>query len=80
METVNHIVLLMISILAIINLIIEIEDVRTYKYEMILKICFGTIAVGALSLIFYNNTVFHTILYVALLAILINRLLIRKKK
>ena len=80
METVNHIVLLMISILAIINLIIEIEDVKTYKYEMILRICFGTIALGSLTLIFYDNNIFHTILYVALLAILINRLLIRKRR
>lgn len=79
METVNNIILLLIAILAIINLVIEIEDVRTYKYELVLKLCFGSVAVGALSLIFYNSSIFHTFFYLVGLVALFNRLLIRKK-
>ena len=52
MEAVNNMILFAIAVLSIINLIIEIEDVKTYKYELVLKICFGAVAVGALSLIF----------------------------
>lgn len=80
MEIINNLILLMIAVLAIVNLVIEIEDVRTYKYELVLRFCFGSVAVGALSLIFYKHSILHTILYVTLLVVLVNRILIRKKK
>ncbi len=80
METINQFILFVIAVLSIINLIIEIEDVKTYKYEFILKICFGSIAAGALSLIVYNHSALHTFLYIAMLVTLVNRIFIRKKQ
>ncbi len=80
METINHLILLSIAIAALTNLIIEIEDVKTIKYEWILKISFGWITVGSISSIFYPHLFSSTILYTALLVVLINRILIRKKK
>lgn len=79
METVNQFILFLIAFLSIINLVIEIEDVKTYKYEFILKICFGSIAAGALSLIVYSHSALYTFLYVAMLVTLVNRIFIRKK-
>ena len=80
MEAINNMILFSIAVLSIINLIIEIEDVKTYKYELVLKICFGAVAVGALSLIFYKHSVFHTLIYLAMAVTLLNRIIIRKKK
>jgi hypothetical protein len=80
METVNNIILLLIAIFAIINLVIEIEDVKTYKYELILKVCFGSVAIGAILLIFYKDSITHTFLYSSILIILLNRALTRKKQ
>ena len=82
MEAVNNMILFAIAVLSIINLIIEIEDVKTYKYELVLKICFGAVAVAAcsLSLIFYKHNIFNTILYAAMAVTLLNRIIIRKKK
>jgi hypothetical protein len=80
METVNNIILLLIAVFAIINLVIEIEDVKTYEYEIVLKTCFGSVAVGALLLIFYKDSITHTFLYSAILVVLFNRALTRKKQ
>lgn len=79
METINNLILLSIAITALINLIIEIEDTRTFKYEWILRLCFGGVIVGSISSIFYKHPMSSTVLYVALLTALINRILIRKK-
>ena len=80
MEAVNNMILFAIAVLSIINLIIEIEDVKTYKYELVLKICFGAVAACSLSLIFYKHNIFNTILYGAMAVTLLNRIIIRKKK
>jgi hypothetical protein len=80
MEAINNLILLGIAISALTNLIIEIEDVKTIKYEWILKICFGWVIVGSLASIFYKHSFSSTILYTALLIVLVNRILIRKKQ
>ena len=80
MEAVNNMILFAISVLSIINLIIEIEDVKTYKYELVLKICFGAVAAYSLSLIFYKHNIFNTILYAAMAVTLLNRIILRKKE
>ena len=80
MEAVNNMILFSIAVLSIINLIIEIEDVKTYKYELILKICFGAVAACSLSLIFYKHNIFNTILYADMAVTLLNLIIISKKK
>jgi hypothetical protein len=79
MEAVNNLVLLGVAIAALINLIIEIEDVKTIRYELILKICFGWVIVGSVMSIFYEQSYGGMVLNVALLIVLLNRILIRKK-
>ena len=80
MEAVNNMILFAIAVLSIINLIIEIEDVKTYRDESVLKICFGAVTACSLSLIFYKYNIFNTILYAAMAVTLLNRIIIRKKK
>ena len=80
MEAVNNLVLIGVAISALINLIIEIEDVKTIRYELILKICFGWVIVGCVMSIFYKQSYGGTVLNVALLIVLLNRILIRKKE
>lgn len=79
METVNTLVLTGVAISALVNLIIEIEDVKTIRYELILKICFGWVIIGSIMSIFYKHSYGSTILNIALLIVLLNRILIRKK-
>ena len=80
METINTLVLIGVAITSLVNLIIEIEDVKTVKYEFILKISFGWVIIGALYSIFYEQKFGSIILNVALLVVLFNRILIRKKQ
>ena len=79
MEAINSMILFAIVVLSIINLIIEIEDVKTYKYELVLKICFGAVAACSLSLVFYKHNIFDTILYTAMAVALLHRIIIKKR-
>jgi len=57
METINLGLLLLIILFAIANLVIEINDNITKQYEILYRLLFGSIAVGALVCILYNEVV-----------------------
>lgn len=69
MEAVNSGLLLLIVIFSIANLVIEINDNITKQYEVLYRILFGGIAVGALSCILYNKMVWFYSLFILILLI-----------
>ena len=74
METANGVVLVIIAILAIINLVKEIEIGKETLREMIHKLIFGGIAAGALFAVFYASTVCYFIMNLGFLVMLADRL------
>jgi hypothetical protein len=79
MKELNEVVLVAIAIVALISLVIEMEDRRNYRHEFLLKISFGSLAVGALAAVFYETIYCYTFMNLCFLAVLITRLISRKK-
>lgn len=57
MSVINLGLLLLIMLFSIANLVIEINDNITKRYEVFYRLMFGGIAVGALTCIVYNKVV-----------------------
>lgn len=80
MQVISAVILLLTALVAIINLIVEMEDRRNIKHEFYLKITFGGVAVFALLGVFYKTHIFYLLVNVCFLIALSIRLLNRKKE
>jgi len=77
MEVINLGLLLLTALFSIANLIIEINDNIKKHYELLYRLLFGSIAVGAFMCMLYNKTVwFYSI---AILVLLVFRFINKKE-
>lgn len=74
METINNLVLIAISIVAVISLVREIEPGVETSREILMKLLFGSIAVGALFGALYSKTEYYLLMNISFLIILLERL------
>jgi len=79
MKLFNEMVLIAIAIVALVSLVVEMEDRRNYKHEAILKAGFGSLAVGALTAVCYETIYCYAFMNMCFLAVLVIRLISRKK-
>lgn len=77
MGGINNLLLIATAIVAILNLLLEIEDIKTIKHEVTLKICFGGIAVLSLMAVGQSLSVFIYVFNFYVLITLSFRLRIR---
>lgn len=79
MKLFNDIILIIIAIVALLSLVVEMEDRRDFKHELSLKICFGSLAVGSFSAVIYDDIIWYSFMNTCFLIVLLIRLLQRKK-
>lgn len=75
MEILNNIILIGIFFTSIINTIVELDESRNFKYVLITKLLFLTMAIGAILSVVKSNQIGLTILNLAVLVALIIRII-----
>ena len=79
MKLFNEFILVAIAVVALVSLVIEMEDRRNYRHEALLKMGFGSLSVGALMAVFYETIYCYALMNLCFLAVLVIRLISRKK-